>query len=63
MKQAAYDLGAQETKVQLVEELAEVSTDYCKEVWMKALNFAGVPTASKWRQAGNVYYLWTFMKS
>ena len=55
-KQASYDLGVQETAVCLAEELAEVCRDYCKEVWMKALNLARVPTASKWRQDRNVYY-------
>ena len=55
-KQAAYDFGAQETEVRLVEELAEVCRDYCKEVWIEALNLAGVPATSKQRQVGNVYY-------
>ena len=55
-KQASYELGVQETEVRLVDELAEVCTDYYKEVWLKALNLAGVPIASEWREARNVYY-------
>ena len=55
-KQASYELGVQETEVRLVDELAEVCTDYYKEVWLKALNLGGVPIASKWREARNVYY-------
>ena len=31
--------------------------DYCKEVWAEALNQAGVPVASKWRNAENIFYL------
>ena len=55
-KLESYELGVQETEVRLANELAEVCRDYCKEVWMEALNLARVPTTSKWRQAGNVYY-------
>jgi len=55
-KQASYELGVQETEVQLVDELAEVCRDYCKEVWLEALNFVEVPTTSEWREARNVYY-------
>lgn len=46
-KWAFYDLGVQETEVRLVEELAEVCRDYCREVWTKALNLAGVPATSE----------------
>ena len=55
-KQASYELGVQETEVQLADELAEVCRDYCKELWLKALNLAGVPATSKWREARNIYY-------
>ena len=55
-KQVSYNLEVEETEVQLVEKLAEVYRDYCKKVWIEALNLAGVPVASKWRQAGNVFY-------
>ena len=55
-KQASYELGMQETKVRLANELAEVCRDYSKEVWLEALNLAGVPATPKWREASNVYY-------
>ena len=54
--QASYELGVQETKVRLADELAEVYRDYCKEVWLEALNLAWVLATSKWRKARNVYY-------
>ena len=47
LKQKFYDLGVQETDTRLTEELAEVYRDYCQEVWIKALNLAGVLTTSK----------------
>ena len=55
-KQASYELGVQETKVRLADELVEVYRDYCKEVWLEALNLAGVLATLKWREARNVYY-------
>ena len=55
-KQASYELGVYETEVQLADELAEVYRDYCKEVWLEALNLAGVPATSEWREARNIYY-------
>ena len=39
----------QETEVRLADELAEVCRDYCKEVWMEALNLARVLATSEWR--------------
>ena len=45
-----------ETKIRLADELVEVCRDYCKEVWLEALNLAGVPATSEWREARNVYY-------
>ena len=45
LEQASYDRGVQETKLWLAEELVEVCRDYCKEVWAKAFNRAGVPVA------------------
>ena len=45
-KQASYKLGVQETEIQLMDGLAEVCRDYCKEVWLEALNLAGVPATS-----------------
>ena len=44
-RQKFYDLGMQEIKACLTEELAGVCRDYCQEVWTIALNLAGVPTA------------------
>lgn len=55
-EQGSYDLGVQETKVHLVEELVEVCRDYCQEVWAETLNWAGVPAASEWRKDENIYY-------
>ena len=55
-KQKFYDLEVQETEARLTEELIEVCRDYCSEVWIKVLNLAGVPAASEWRRAENVYY-------
>ena len=46
----------QEIEICLAEELVEVCRDYYQEVWIKALNLAGVPVASEWRKAKNVYY-------
>ena len=54
--QAFYNLGVEETEIRLAEELAEVCRDYCKEVWIKALNLAGVPATLEWRQDECVYY-------
>ena len=36
--------------------MVEVCRDYYQEVWIEALNLAGVPVASEWRKAKNVYY-------
>jgi len=55
-KQASYELGVQETEVRLADELAEVCRDYCKEVWLEALNLAGVLATLEWREARNIYY-------
>ena len=49
---ASYERRVQETEIQL----AEVYRDYCKEVWAKALNWAGVPATSEWRSAENIFY-------
>ena len=53
---ASYKQGVQETKVQLVDELAEVCKDYCKEVWLEALNLVGFFTTSEWREVRKLYY-------
>jgi len=55
-KQAAYNLGVEETQVRLTEELTEACRDYCDVTWAEALNIAGVPTDSEWRQPGKTYY-------
>ena len=55
-RQASYNLEVEESEIRLIEELAEVCRDYCKEMWVEALNLAGVPADSEWRQAGSVYY-------
>ena len=56
-EQKSYNLGVQEIEARLAEELAEVCKEYCQEVWTEALNLAGVPAASEWRRANNIYYL------
>lgn len=56
MKQASYDLGVQETKIHLVEELVEVCREYYQVTWAKALNLTGFPATSEWRKVENVYY-------
>ena len=48
-RQASYNLGVEETEIRLAEELPEVCKDYCKEMWTKALNLAGVPADLEWR--------------
>ena len=40
----------------MADELAEVCRDYCKEVWLEALNLVRVLTTSEWREARNIYY-------
>ena len=40
----------------MAKKLVEVCRDYYQEVWIEALNLAGVPVASEWRKAKNVYY-------
>ena len=40
----------------MAKKLVEVCRDYYHEVWIEALNLAGVPVASEWRKAKNVYY-------
>ena len=57
LEQASYDRGVQETEIRLAKELAKVCRDYCKEVWAKVLNWAGVPATSEWRNVKNIFYL------
>ena len=55
-KQAAYDLGVQETQSHLIEEFSAVVKDYCDITWGKALDVAGVPTDSNLRRPKSIYY-------
>ena len=55
-EQRSYDPSIQEIEAHLMEELARVCREYWQEVWAKALNLAGVPIASDWRRAENIYY-------
>ena len=55
-KQAAYDLGVQETQSRLTEEFSAVARDYCDITWDKALDVAGVPANSVLRQPESIYY-------
>ena len=55
-KQASYLLVIEKVQARLTEELAEVCKDYCNVTWDKALNVAGVPIDSAWRQPGSIYY-------
>ena len=48
-KQAAYDLGVQETQSRLTEEFSAVAKDYCDITWGKALDVARVPADSNLR--------------
>ena len=49
-KQAAYTFGIKETQARLTKELVEACRDYCDATWAEALNIAGVPANSEWRQ-------------
>ena len=53
----SYKREVKEIKLRLVDELTVVCRDYYCEVWVEALNRAGVPSTSKWRLAENVFYL------
>ena len=55
-RQASYAFGVEETQARLTEELAEVCRDYCNVTWDEALNVAGVPVDSVWRQPRSIYY-------
>ena len=48
-KQAAYDLGVQETQSRLTEEFSAVARDYCDITWGKALDVTGIPADSNLR--------------
>ena len=55
-KQAAYDLGVQETQSRLTEEFSAVARDYYDIMWGKAFDVAGVPADSILRQPESIYY-------
>ena len=55
-KKASYQLGVDETKIRLAEELSEVCRNYCDVTWDKALTVAGVPADSVLRLPGSIYY-------
>ena len=55
-EQKFYDLEVQETEAHLTEELVEGCREFCQKMWIEALNLAGVPAASEWRRAKNIYY-------
>ena len=55
-KQAAYDLGVQETQSRLTEEFSTVVRDYCDITWGKTLDVVGVPTDSNLRRPESIYY-------
>lgn len=52
---ATYNCSVDGTEVHLADELTEVCKDYCKEVWIEAVNLAGVPATSEWRKKGNIF--------
>ena len=55
-KKASYQLGAEETKARLSEELPEVCRDYCNISWAHALDAAGVPADSALRLPEKVFF-------
>ena len=55
-KQAAYDLGAQETQSRLTKEFSSVARDYYDITWGKALDITGVPADSNLRRPESIYY-------
>ena len=55
-KQAAYDLGVQETQSRLTEKFSAVAKDYCDITWGKALDVARVPVDPNLRRPENIYY-------
>ena len=55
-KNAARQLGAEETEARLSEEIPEVCRDYCSISWAHALDAAGVPADSALRLPENIFY-------
>ena len=55
-KNAARQLGAEETEARLSEEIPEVCRDYCSISWAHALDAAGVPADSALRLPESIFY-------
>ena len=55
-KEAARQLGAEETEARLSEEIPEVCRDYCSISWAHALDAAGVPANSALRLPESIFY-------
>ena len=55
-KNAARQLGAEETEARLSEEIPEVCRDYCSISWARALDAAGVPADSALRLPESIFY-------
>ena len=55
-KNAARQLGVQETESRLSEEIPEVCRDYCSISWAHALDAAGVPADSALRLPESIFY-------
>ena len=55
-KNAARQLGAEETEARLSEEVPEVCRDYCSISWAHTLDAAGVPADSALRLPESIFY-------
>ncbi|XP_050253278.1 uncharacterized protein LOC126699481 [Quercus robur] len=55
-KNAARQLGAEETEAKLSEEIPEVCREYCDISWAHALDAAGVPAYSAQRLPESIFY-------
>lgn len=55
-KNAARQLGAEETEARLFEEIPEVCREYCGISWAHALDAAGVPADSALRLPESIFY-------
>ena len=55
-KNAARQLGAEETEARLSEEIPEVCREYCGISWAHALDAAGVPADSALRLPESIFY-------
>ena len=55
-EQEAYEIGVAESETNLRAQVLGVYRLYCSQVWVEALNQAGVETSSELRRAENVYY-------